>query len=466
MKFPHLLISSSALLSLVLSSCDDTVTTLGSSLIEDSSAVVIDSSFTCTGRSVRNDELPSRSTSQILGSLSAKEYGSFSSDFVAQFMPSMQLQTDGVTAADIDSMKLFMIYAAGDFTGDSIVPMGLKVYPLTKQLPSPIYSDFDPSGYYDSNNCWTPSNQIYTGNALYNDSISTTVATRYVGVKLPKSFAVSFFNEYVKRPETFATPAAFVKFFPGLYVKNTFGSGRVINFSQTRINMYYHRRAKVTVNGVERDTIYNMSSAYMAVTPEVVSNNIIDMQLSPVLQTKVDNGETLLVAPAGYDVEMRFPAPEIISSYKQSAGEMSVINTLTLSIPVEKLSNNYNINPPTNVLLILSKDKASFYEQNKITDDITSFLATYNEETKSYEFTGLRQFLLDLIKKGNLTADDYTFTITPVNVITEISSNGYYSTGTSFVSGITPYVSGPAMCKLSLDKAKIKFTYSKESTKN
>lgn len=465
-KLHTLSIISATLLSFGFLSCDDTVTTLGSSLIEDSSAVIIDSSFTCTGQSVRNNELPSRTSTQILGSLSAKEFGTFSSDFVAQFMPAMELQTDGVSAADIDSMKLFMVFNAGDFTGDSIVPMGFKVYPLTRELPSPIYSDFDPSDYYNPDDCWTPSNQIYTGNALYDDSISTSVATRYVGVTLPKTFAVKFFNEYVNKPQTFATPDAFVKFFPGLYVKNTFGSGRVINFTETRINMFYHRHATVTVDDVERDTIYNMSSAYMAVTPEVISNNIINMQLSSTLQTKVDNGETLLVAPAGYDVEMRFPAPEIISSYRQSGSDMSVINTLTLSIPVETLDNDYNINPPANILLILSKDKNTFYEQNKITDDITSFLAAYNETSKSYEFTELRQFIIDLLNKDTLAVEDYSFTITPVNVKTETSSSSYYSTGTSYVSEITPYVSGPTMCKLLLNEAKIKFTYSKESTNN
>ncbi|MBD5319960.1 MAG: DUF4270 domain-containing protein [Bacteroides sp.] len=447
------------------SACDDSVTTLGSSLITDNTEVVIDSTFTITGQSVENTDIPSRTTTQILGSLTAKEYGSFSSDFVTQFMPALSLDTTGTKAADIDSIKMLMFYTAGDFTGDSIVPMGLKVYPLTRQLPSPIYSDFDPKDYYDESNCWTPSTQIYTGNALYNDSLDA-IGYRTVSVKLPLDFALKFYNEYITNPQTFATPEAFTQFFPGVYVKNTFGSGRVINFSQTRINLYYKQHSTYTKDGETRDTVYNRASAYMAVTPEVISNNIINMNLSQSLKQQVEGGDALLVAPASYDVKMTFPAKEMVDRFKRDGGELSVINTLTMSIPVETITNGYSINPPTDVLLVLSKDKDSFFANNKIADNETSFLATYNELTKTYDFTGMRPYIISLLTKETITADDYTFTLTPVNVVYETTSSSYYDSGTSYVTQIIPYVSGPAMCKLNLQNAKIKFTYSKQSIKN
>lgn len=465
MKFHHILLTAATALGIGFCACDDDVTTLGSSLITDNTAVIIDSSFTVSGMSKINNDIQSRTSSQILGNLTAKEYGYFSSDFVTQFMPALQLDTTGTKISDIDSIRLVMFFQGGNLTGDSIVPMGLKIYPLKKQLPSPIFSDFDPEGYYDEADCWTKDTHIYTGNALYNDSLSNT-ATRSVGVTLPKQFALNFYQEYLNHPETFATPQAFTEFFPGLYVKNTFGSGRVINFSETRINLYYKRHDTITKDGVTRDTVYRTISTYMAVTPEVISNNIIDMKLSPTLLSKIDAGEPLLVAPASYDVEMIFPTKKIIDSYKANAGEMAVINTLTLSIPVEKISNAYGINPPTNVLLVLSKDKKEFFAKNKITDDKTSFLATYNETSGSYEFSGMRPYILEMMEKNQLTADDYTFTITPVNVVTETSQGSYYQSGSTYITAINPYVSGPAMCKLSLDKAKIKFTYSKQSIKN
>lgn len=465
MKIAPALIATTLCAASFIASCDDTTTTLGTSLVDANTEIVIDSSFTISAQSILNNDIPSRTVTQLLGTLDAKEFGSFSSDFVTQFMPAMQLDTTGVTLADIDSIKLLMFFRPGAYTGDSIVPMGLKVYPLTRQLQAPIYSDFDPTGYYDPSTCWTPSGHIYTGNALYNDSVNS-LSFRTVTVNLPIQFAKDFYSEYLNNPATFATPAAFARFFPGIYVKTSFGSGRVINFDETRINLFYRRHAKVTKDGVERDTIYNLASTYMAVTPEVVSNNIIRMQLSQTLTDKANNGEAILVAPAGYDVRMEFPAQEIIDKYRADAGDMSVINTLTMSIPVEKIQNNYNINPPANVLLVLTKDKTAFFNDGKLTDDKTSFLGTYNATTSTYEFTGLRPYIINLIDKTTITPDEYTFSLTPVSVTTETSQSSYYTSGATYITAICPYVEGPAMCRLNTEKIKIKFTYSKQSIKN
>ena len=450
--------------SIGLYSCEDSVSTLGSSLIVYETEVAIDSTFTLTGQPVSNSDIQSRTITQILGSLSAKEYGDFSSDFVTQFMPALQIDTTGVKVNDIDSAKLYMFFTAGNFTGDSIVPMGFKLYPLKKQISSPIYSNFDPSDYYDESDCWTPESQIYTGNALYNDSINA-LNYRSVSVKLPKEFAKSFYSEFIERPETFATPQTFAKFFPGLYVKNSFGSGRVINFSECRINLYYKRHKTITVDGKDRDSVFNISSTLMAVTPEIVTNNIIRMQLSDELKSKIeDNKEPIIVAPASYDVELTFPTEEIIRRYRENSGPLSVINTLTMSIPVEYIQNSYNINPPKYVLLVLSTEKDKFFANNQLDDNKTSFLTEYNPLTKSYDFVGLRDYILNSLSKEKLTEEDYTFTLTPVNVVTEESQSSYYSQGQSFVSAITPYVAGPAMCKLDLQNAKIIFTYSKRQT--
>lgn len=466
MNITRNIIISSIAAAIALSACDDSTSTIGSSLVTDRSEIIIDSTFTITGSTTVNNDLPSRTTTQILGSLDAKEYGRFSSEFVTQFMPALKIDTTGVSINDIDSIRMYLFYLKGDFTGDSIVPMGLKVYPLTKQLPSEIYSNFDPDGYYDESNCWTPKSQIYTGNALHNDSIGN-LAYRSVIVNLPLSFGKKFYQEYLDNPATFATPQAFAQFFPGIYVKNSFGSGRVINFNETRVVLYYRQHAKVTKDNVTRDTVYNIASAYMAVTPEIISNNIINLELSSELKQMASNAdEPIIVAPAGYDVELTMPIPEIIHRYRTQGGEMSVINSLAISIPAKEIANKYNILPPKNVLLVLSKDKDDFYANNKITDDLTSFLATYDDVNQCYTFLNMRQYLLDMLAKDELKPEDYTFTLTPVNVTTESTSSSYYQQGTTFITAITPYVAGPAMCKIDLKNAKIKFTYSKQIVNN
>lgn len=450
------------LLAIASASCDDDVTTVGSSLITDKSEIIIDSTFVATGHSIEPDSVQSRTITQLIGRLDADGYGALSSEIVTQFMPSLKLDTTGVSVDDIQSMEMLMFFTTGNFTGDSLVPLGIKVYPLTKQLPSPIYSNFNPQDYYDASQLW--STKIYTGNALQSDSLEK-LSYRTIAVQLPLSFAKKFYTQYLNSPETFATPQAFAKFFPGLYIQNSFGDGRVTNISETRINMHYKRHATITTDSTTRDTVYNISRTYMAVTPEVITNNIIKLNMSSSLTRRIASGEALIVAPVGYDVEMQFPLPQILASYRSQAGPLAVVNTLSMSIPVLPIENNYGINPPENVLIVLSKDKTEFFANNSLTDSKTSFLATYNSTTKRYEVSGMRDYMLDMLAKdpAEITPADYTFTITPVEVETETSSSSYYYSGQTYVVSIAPYVSGPAMCQLLLDKTKIKLTFGKQS---
>ncbi len=464
MKKLSLLFIIICILSVCFAACNDGNSSIGNSLVGDKSEVIIDSTFTLSGHSVRDISVQSKTTTQLLGRLSASEFGSLSSDFVTQFMPAAKIDTAGVSINDIDSVKMLMFYTPGAFTGDSLMPMGFKVYPLTRQLQTPIYSDFDPAGYYDEANCWTPQNQIYTANAIYNDSINK-LSYRTIYVKLPIEFGRKLYREYINNPSTFSTPSAFARFFPGLYVKNTFGSGRVTNITQTRINLYYRKHAKYTVNNTVKDTIYYNVSAYLGVTPEIITNNIISLDMSGSLQAMADNGKTLLVAPTGYNARVVFPAQEIINRYKAQAGDMAVINTLSMIIPVEEITNDYSIKPPANILFVLSSKRKEFFEENSINDDKTSFLATYDATNHRYAFTNLRPYILQMLNKSSLTADDVTFDIVPVDITSETTSD-YYGNPTVYVTGINPLVSGPAMCSLKLNETKIRFTYSKQSINN
>ncbi|MCH5327354.1 MAG: hypothetical protein J1E29_09220, partial [Duncaniella sp.] len=62
-----------------------------------------------------------------------------------------------------------------------------------------------------------------------------------------------------------------------------------------------------------------------------------------------------------------------------------------------------------------------------------------------------------------VTAEDFTFYLMPVTVTLE-ENQDYYGETNSTLTAITPYVSEPVMTRLLLDKAKINFVYSKQTT--
>lgn len=442
------------MLAVVASGCDDVTSSVGSSLVEDRVTVVIDSSFTLVGRSVENKRVQSRTITQLLGRIEAQGYGDLSSTVVTQFMPGVVLETGQFTADDIDSVKLFMQMSNGAYVGDSVMPMGVKVYPLTRVLPSPIYSDFDPTGYYDATDCW--GSAIYTATAIGASDSVRNLAMRSIEVKLPRKLGVDIYDEYKRNPSTFQNPQSFAQFFPGLYIANSFGNGRVTRIDKSFITMYYHVDGRSETTG--RDTIYKYTNSYLAVTPEVVTNNNIRYAISPQLTERVERGEALVVSPTGYDVELTLPARELVAYFKAHAGAISLINSLSVKIPAERIANNYSILPPATLLMVKKSKADEFFAKNMIPDGIESFYASYSGTTGMYEFSGMRGYMQDMVDKGesNITDDDVEFLLIPVNLIEEyVSSN-------TVVTGVTPYITTPSMCRLALDKAKVTLSFSKQ----
>lgn len=452
---PYLLGASAAFM--VLTACDDSED-IGSSVIQDEVQVIVADGYSVSGHTVDNNRIQSRTVKQLLGAIDAKGFGTFRSDFVTQYMPAGQIDTVGITADNIDSLRMMLAIPNGGYIGDSITPMGLTIYRLNKQLPSPIYSDFDPADYYDPSQ--PIASKIYTCSALGLADSLLKYNYRFVYCTLPVELGRELFNAYRENPALYQEPSTFANIFPGLYVTNSFGSGRVVKIEGNTMSLHYHRTVKNQTTG--NDTTYNYVGNYYAVSPEIITNNNIRFQMSSTLTDMAAEGKSILVAPAGYDVEITFPIDSLLATYRNDADGLSVVNTLTFDIPVAEIQNDYSIAPPPNLLMVLSSRKSEFFNTNQVTDNKYSFYAAYDAVNHRYRFSGLREYFLTMLDKDEpLTPDDFTFTLTPVSIDTE-----NYSSSTSFyISAIVPYVETPAMAQLLLDDAKITFTYSKQSIK-
>ena len=452
-------------------SCTDD--TIGTSISDIQSAIIQDSSFVMTGKTVRNSHLRSRSSIQLLGNINAQGYGTLSSDVVAQFMPTTTIDTVGVHGGDqwIDSCFITMRVAMGDFTGDSLTPMRLSVYELNQPLPSPIYTDFNPSGYYNTGDLM--GSVTYSANQMVRDTLVTTTGATsiYYEINVPVSvdYARAIFNQYKINPATFETPAEFAEFFPGIYITNSYGQGRVMNFYDIEFVTYYRKYEK---RADDTDTIYpGTKQSYMAVTPEVLYNNNISLDPDDAVEAMVNNGDAIVMGPAGYEVEVDFPIQDIINNFKAGSKDgLGVVNNLAMELPVEKVPNKYDIAPPKYLLMVKKSYRDEFFDKDTLTNDKDAFYAEYDASTNSYIFGGMRDYLLDVMKKngGDVSEKDVKFVIMPIDVtkFTNTTSYSYYYSSSStseVVTKIAPAISRPSIAKLRLDKAKVKLVYSRQS---
>ena len=432
-------------------SCTDD--TIGTSISDIQSAIIQDSSFVMTGKTVRNSHLRSRSSIQLLGNINAQGYGTLSSDVVAQFMPTTTIDTVGVHGGDqwIDSCFITMRVAMGDFTGDSLTPMRLSVYELNQPLPSPIYTDFNPSGYYNTGDLM--GSVTYSANQMVRDTLVTTTGATsiYYEINVPVSvdYARAIFNQYKINPATFETPAEFAEFFPGIYITNSYGQGRVMNFYDIEFVTYYRKYEK---RADDTDTIYPG-------TPD------------DAVRAMVAAGDAIVMGPAGYEVEVDFPIQDIINNFKAGSKDgLGVVNNLAMELPVEKVPNKYDIAPPKYLLMVKKSYRDEFFDKDTLTNNKDAFYAEYDASTSSYIFGGMRDYLLDVMKKngGDVSEKDVEFVIMPIDVtkFTNTTSYSYYYSSSStseVVTKIAPAISRPSIAKLRLDKAKVKLVYSRQS---
>ena len=226
MKIPVVKALSAALLLGAFTACEDNASEIGSSLVGDEVSIVIDSAFTVSGHCEAIEAIRPKTTTQMLGKVDIPAFGSISSSVVSQFLPSTELDTANFAPADVDSLILTLRYGYQSFIGDSVAPMGVRVYALNKQLPTKIASNFNPEGYY--NPMQPLASTVFNATSMGSDSIAL-LGYRDIRFTLPRELGRKLFQSFIDNPDNYANGQIFAEeVFPGLYFENSFGSGLCI----------------------------------------------------------------------------------------------------------------------------------------------------------------------------------------------------------------------------------------------
>lgn len=475
-----------ALVAGVWQACDDDVSQIGSSISSGEVNIKIDSlEYDLLARAVDNKSFDARSGTMLMGNIDIPQYGSLACSFVTRLMPISQFPDSMTVSAQkfeefinrIDSCSMQLYFIRGNITGDSLAPQKATVYRLNKQLPNNINNDYNPAGSYDPSS--PLGSKSYTlANAGAPDKSYLQAKYHQLNIPLGKDFAVEIYRKYQADPTIFQWPQSFAKFIPGLYVENTFGKGAVAIYNNLTLNAYFYTVASryktdsdgnnikddsgnyVTESYHRKDSLVLCSSA-----PEVLSSNRIAYKPSKALIDRVNSGEAIITTPGGYTVDITFPARDIIRKYKEDDFNISIVSGLSMTIPADTVKNDFGITGAPYLLLIKSSEVEKFFAKNTIPDNKTSFYSEYNSTIGGYRFTGLREYLLTLLDKEEITDEDVNFSLIPVMITTETTSSSYYSQGTTYTTGCTPFTTRPTMTKLDTKKAQIVFTFSSQIIK-
>ncbi|KAA6335257.1 hypothetical protein EZS27_016491 [termite gut metagenome] len=398
MRLNHLLLWGILLVSVC--GCDDNTGSLGLNMLPDSDKIVPKSKpYEITTESVLSGPIYAKTSMGYLGKFTDPEFGHYEANFMAQinctdefsFPPVYSEGTPkGIMAGDsIVAAELVLLYDS--YFGDSLNVCSMSVYELKKDLEKNHYTDVDPEKYYNPDKLL--GRKAYTAVDLSVSKAANTYSS--ITVQLPKSFGKNIYNLNREHPEYFKNAQSFIdNVFKGIYVKTEDSDGTVLDIEKIQLNIRFkaHYKDSLGYNLKQKtdgeDSIY-YASAIFASTREVIQVN--HFENSSKLKEKVNETDwTYVKSPAGIFTRVILPIQTIADELKQDT-----INSVKLAFIhyVQKAKDAFSLNPPAALLLVREKDMKDFFEQNSLTDNITSYFARRDTRTNQYAFSNITRLI-------------------------------------------------------------------------
>ncbi|OPZ29311.1 MAG: hypothetical protein BWZ00_01134 [Bacteroidetes bacterium ADurb.BinA174] len=442
----------------VFASCVDTLDKIGFTIQPENDRVSVGTdTLYVSSRTIQVDSVFSRTKYPILGEYIDPVFGSIRSEYVGEFYyPESQAFKDD---AIIDSVRLTVSYSS--IIGDSLAPMRLAVYKVIGELPkNHDYTNFDPRKKADMSaplgtQMFTGRNNTYRTEIYYSGNTTQEVRIYEIYTKLPTSIGQSFLDEY-KKPDHGAlkNTDTFRKFFPGLYITTNFGNSTILNVNLTSLNIFYNY---IDPKGSSQKTDTIRTSEFrLNITPEVTQINHIQNNNNRLLAPN-DKG-TFVKSPAGVNTEITFPISEIYS--KLTNRSLNQARFIVYALPEANQDEKVKLSPPDHLLLVNKDSLKGFFENRRLHDNVTSFYASFNSETYSYNFGNIAA-MINYYKRQKNEAFDLTYYLVPVDITFTTTGASYYSQGASTPTAIYNQMKPSAvMLENKPEKLKLDIIYS------
>jgi len=433
MKLKYL--ASLLLATLFFASCDDNTGTLGYTLTESSDNLTISSdSFVVKSNSILVDSVLSRNTIAYLGKVRDPETGAYiTGNCMIQFhtmdntsMPdidSILSKSGGEIIADSCEIRLYY----SDYYGDSLATMKLTAYEMDHPMLENVkyYSNFDPeaNGYirdggYQVDQVYSLSDYATSdslkGTSTYTPSIRIWLNDEYTDKnnKTYNNYGTYLMRKYYENPSNFTNSVKFLNnIAPGFYFKMKSGLGSMAYVRVSQLNAYYRF--------IYNDTVYNGVMSFSG-TEEVLQTTYISNDDQTLQKLASDNTCTYLKTPAGIFTELTLPVTDIMNGH-----ENDTINSakLVLTRINNSSKSSYALDPPSTLLLIPSDELYTFFEDGKLPDYKTSFIASYSSSTNTYTFNNISGLINYMRQRGSSTSDWNKAVLVPVTLSTQTNSS-------------------------------------------
>ncbi len=219
------------------------------------------------------------------------------------------------------------------------------------------------------------------------NTLSDSVKNKYqknIRIKLPKEYGTFLMKKYYENPANFTNSYNFVHHVcPGFYYRIISGNGVMMSIDKILMRVYFRYK--------DQDTIYD-GVQKVAATEEVLQNTRVENKN---IDKLLDNDEyTYLKTPVGIYTEVTLP----IDSIYNSEHESDTINSAKISFSRvnDNQQTDYNLPQPGTLLMLKSAELYDFFENSKVADGLTSYVATYTSTENAYTFNNIASLVSNI----------------------------------------------------------------------
>ena len=102
-----------------------------------------------------------------------------------------------------------------------------------------------------------------------------------------------------------------------------------------------------------------------------------------------DNTCTYLKTPAGIITEVTLPVVKMTAAGDSINSAKIIFNSYN-----DNNSSQFQFGTPKELLMVRKSEMDSFFEKNKLTDNVTSFYTTFNSTYNSYEYSNIARLII------------------------------------------------------------------------
>lgn len=411
-----------SLIALTFFSCDDNTDSLGLSMMPDSDNISIAAkTYNVTTETIAADSVFAKTSMGYLGKYTDPKFGLIEADFITQLTCTDQFVFPIERMAPVDDKAQDKTYAVAasinlyysSYFGSGSNANRLSIYQLNKDITKDNFSDYlttsmKPSDYYDSKS--EPLlKKAYSAIDLSVDEAVRNSATYYpsISIKFPLDKAnqcIKLFQDCQANHKNFKEE--FTKAFKGLYIKCDYGDGTILYVDQVNLNISFNvyamqadgkTRMKKLAKGHETEDSTYVTAAQFGSTKEVVQATHFKNDVA-VLDPAADY--TYIKSPAGLFTKVDLPVDQLITDMEAlnsgSSAKIRRLNAVRIAFEGfnKPTDTRYAMGTPSRLLLLKKKDLYSFFKNNQLPDNKTSFLSTIDPSAPNrYLFANIANYI-------------------------------------------------------------------------